>query len=83
MNDFSWKNDDLVMVCGQCHFKDEDPSLCHSVEPPIKKKFVPRDVSSCSFVRESQWERMPPEQQRAIQAFIAERSKRYYSKHPK
>ena len=78
MSEYSWDNADLKAICGQCHFKDKNPELCHAVEPPMKKKFIPKDISSCSFVRESQWERMPKAEQERIEAYIAERSKKYY-----
>ena len=54
--------------------------LCHGVKPPIKKTFIPNDVSSCSFIRESYWERIPKEKQDEIDDFIKKRSERYYKK---
>ena len=80
MNDYSWDNPDLQLICGECHFKDKDPMLCHGVKPPIKKTFIPNDVSSCSFIRESYWERIPKEKQDEIDDFIKKRSERYYKK---
>lgn len=79
MNDFSWNNSKMKAVCGQCHFKDENPELCHAVEPPMKKKIVPDDISSCSFVRESQWLRMPKEKQNEINEYVKKRSEKFYS----
>ena len=70
MSGDSWDNPNLQIIFGECHFKDEDPTLCHSVEPPVKKSFVPKDVSSCSFVRESYWKRIPKEKQDEINDFI-------------
>lgn len=65
-------------ICDECHFRDENPDLCHAVEPPMKKKYIPTDVSSCSFLRESQWQRMPKEKQEEVKRFVEERSKKYY-----
>jgi len=78
MIDFTWDNPKMRVICGECHFKDDSPELCHAVEPPMKKTFIPSDVSSCSFVRQSYWERMPKEKQDELNLFIQERSKRYY-----
>jgi len=69
----------MKVICGECHLKDENPELCHAVEPPMKKTFIPTDTSSCSFVRESYWQRIPKERQDEVNKYIAERSKRYYS----
>lgn len=80
MNDFSWNDSNLKGICGECHFKDKKPELCHAVEPPMQKIFIPTDTSSCSFVRESYWQRMPKEKQDELNDFIAERSKKFYSK---
>jgi len=80
MSDFSWDNEKMKIICGQCHFKDKNPELCHAVEPPMKKQFVPDDISSCSFLRESQWERMPKEKQEEVEKFIKKRSDKYYHK---
>lgn len=80
MNDYSWDNPKLQLICGQCHLKDEDPKLCHAVEPPIVKTFIPTDVNQCSFIRESYWERIPKEKQDEIDDFIKKRSERYYKK---
>lgn len=79
MSDFSWYDENMKRICGECHFKDKTPELCHAVEPPMKKKFVPQNVSSCSFVRESQWQRMPKEKQDEITEFLKQRSEKYYS----
>lgn len=83
MSKFSWEDPDMKLICGECHFKDSDPELCHSVEPPLKKPFIPSDTSSCSFVRESYWQRMPKERQDELMEFIEKRSERYYSKNKK
>ena len=80
MIDFSWNNPDIKKICGECHFKDANPELCHAVEPPMKKTFIPLDVSSCSFIRESQWKRMPKEKKNDIKKYVESRSKKYYSK---
>lgn len=80
MSDYSWNNPDLQLICGQCHFKDKDPKLCHCVEPPIKKAFIPKDTGSCSFVRESYWQRMPKEKQDELNEFIKKRSEKYLRK---
>lgn len=79
MSKYSWNNPDLQLICGQCHFKDENPELCHAVEPPMKKKFIPDNVSSCSFVRESHWQRMTKERQNEIIEYVKMRSNKFYS----
>lgn len=79
MSNYVW-NEEMNLICGECHFKDKNPNLCHAVEPPIEKKFIPTDTSSCSFVRESQWQRMTKEKQEEIVKVIEERSNRYYNK---
>ena len=79
MNDFSWNNPDMKKICGECHFKDKNPELCHAVEPPMKKIFIPSDISSCSFIRESQWKRMPKEKRDEIEKYVKTRSEKYYS----
>lgn len=52
MSEISWDNPDMKKICGECHFKDADPELCHGIEPPIKKPFVPQNISVC-FLFES------------------------------
>lgn len=79
MSDFSWDNSKMKLICGECHFKDKNPELCHSVEPPIKKTFVPEDTSSCSFIRESYWNRMPKEKQDEVNEYVKKRSEKFYS----
>jgi len=64
-------------ICAECHFRDKNPDLCHAVEPPMKKTIEPTDVSSCSFLRESQWQRMPKEKQEEVVQFIKQRSEKY------
>lgn len=76
----NWNDPDMKLTCGQCLFKDKDPELCHAVEPPIKKQFVPKDTSSCAFVRESYFDRATKERQEEIRNDVSIRSKRYYSK---
>ena len=78
-NEFSWDDPNMKKICGECHFKDKNPELCHAVEPPMKKPFVPTDISSCSFLRESQWQRMPKEKQDEVNEYVAERSKKHHS----
>lgn len=80
MSKYSWEDPKLKLICGECHLKDKNPELCHMVEPPIVKKFIPTDTSSCSFIRESQWQRMPKEKQEDIEKMIKKRSEKYYSK---
>ena len=41
---------------------------------------MPKDVSSCSFIRESYWKRFPKEKQDEINDFIKKRSEWYYKK---
>lgn len=83
MINFSWDNEDMKLICGECHYKDEDPTLCHEVEPPIKKTFIPKDTSSCHFLRESYWQRIPEEQRKEFDDYVKKVSKIYYEKHPK
>jgi hypothetical protein len=80
MSKFSWDNPTMKQICGECYFKDKDPELCHAVEPPMKKPFIPKDTSSCSFLRDSYWQRMSQTQRDDVEALIAERSERYYKK---
>ncbi len=79
MSEFSWNNINIKSICGECHFKDKNPELCHAVEPPMKKEFIPDNISSCSFIRESQWQRMPKEKQNEINEYVKMRSKKFYS----
>lgn len=79
MSRFEW-NEEMNLICGQCIFKDENPGICNCVIPPIKKKFVPQNVSSCYFVRTSQFERMPQDKQEEIMEERKKRSERYYKK---
>lgn len=65
-------------ICAECHFRDENPDLCHAVEPPMTKTVEPKDVSSCSFLRESQWQRMPKEKQEEVKQFVKKRSEKHY-----
>lgn len=80
MSEYSWDNPKLQLICGQCHLKDKDPKLCHAVEPPIVKTFIPTDVNQCSFIRESYWQRVPQEQRDEWTEFIKKRSNRFYGK---
>ena len=80
MSEFSWDDADMQEICGQCHFKDADPKLCHAVEPPWVKTFVPQNISSCYFLRESHWQRMPAEKKEEEEYLVIRRSERYYSK---
>ena len=80
MSEYSWDNPKLQLICGQCHLKDKDPKLCHAVEPPMVKKFIPTRVNQCSFIRESYWQRVPQEQRDEWTEFIKKRSKRFYGK---
>lgn len=79
MDKYSWDNPELQIICGECHLKDDDPRLCHCVEPPMEKKFIPTDTDQCSFIRESYWQRVPQEQRDEWTEFIRKRSERYYS----
>lgn len=84
MSRYSWKDEKLQYLCAKCHLKDDDPDLCHAVEPPLVKTSIPSpdmnalDLMGCGFVRESQWQRMPQEQKDRILEEIKERSKHYY-----
>ncbi len=80
MSEYSWDNPKLQLICGQCHLKDKDPKLCHGVEPPIEKTFIPESTSDCFFIRESYWQRIPEEQKEEFKEDIRERSERYYSR---
>ena len=55
MSEHSWDNPKLQLICGQYHLKDKDSKLCHAVEPPIEKTFIPESTSDCFFIRESYW----------------------------
>ena len=80
MSEHSWDNPKLQLICGQCHLKDKDPKLCHGVEPPIEKTFIPESTSDCFFIRESYWQRVPQEQRDEWTEFIKKRSDRFYGK---
>ena len=80
MSEYSWDNPKLQLICGQCHLKDKDPKLCHGVELPIEKTFIPESTSDCFFIRESYWQRIPEEQKEGFKEDIRERSERYYSR---
>ena len=80
MSEYSWDNPKLQLICGQCHLKDKVPKLCHAVEPPIEKTFIPESTSDCFFIRESYWQRIPEEQKEGFKEDIRERSERYYSR---
>lgn len=79
MSKYSWQNDNM-QICSECHYKDSDPDICHAVEPPIVKQFIPSDVSSCAFIRESYWNRIQKSQKEEIEEDRIKRSKRYYKK---
>lgn len=77
MSAFTWDNPEMKL-CGECIFKDDDPRLCHAVEPPLTKPFIPDGTSSCFFVRKSYWDRIPEKQKAEIIQEVANRSLRYY-----
>ena len=85
MSKYSWNDEQLQYLCAKCHLKDDDPDLCHAVEPPLVKTLIPSpemaagDLMGCGFIRESQWQRMPQEYRDRITNEIEERSKRYKS----
>ena len=64
MSRFSWDDKKMKIICGECHYKDKDPDLCHAIEPPIYKPFIPKGTSSCYFLRESYWQRIPEERRK-------------------
>lgn len=79
MSEYSWDDADIKKFCARCHWRDKDPDLCHLVEPPIKKPFIPKN-QDCGFIPESYWQRATKERRDALNESVAERSKKYYSK---
>lgn len=71
MSNFEWKDLDM---CARCHWRDKDPDLCHGVEPPMKKPFIPENASDCFFVPDSYWERLPAQKQKELEADVRKRS---------
>ncbi len=77
MSDYSWED---LELCSRCHWRDKDPDLCHGVEPPMKKPFIPEGVSDCFFVPDSYWSRIPQEYKDRFNEDVKLRSERYYKK---
>lgn len=71
MSDFEWKDLDM---CARCHWRDKDPDLCHGVEPPMKKPFIPENAGDCFFVPDSYWERLPVQKRKELEADVRKRS---------
>lgn len=74
MSDYSWED---LELCLRCHWRDKDPDLCHGVEPPMKKPFIPETAGNCFFVPDSYWDRILQEYKDRFNEDVRLRSERH------
>ena len=88
MSKYSWDdetNRQISRNCIRCHYRDQDPDICHAMDPPIIKDdvflgIVNNDCWSCGFIPDSQWERIPQERKSELEELKRQRSEKYYGK---
>ena len=68
MSKYTWSD---MERCIECHYKDDDPNICHSEQPAVQKPCRMTYFSGCGrFLAESKWQRMPKEQRDEINEWI-------------
>lgn len=78
MSKYSWDDPNLQRVCGHCHFRDNDPDLCHALEPPVEKKNIPSHGRNCAWLPDSYWDRLSDERKKEFNDLVELMSKEVY-----
>lgn len=78
MSKYSWNDEGMEIFCARCHWRDKDPDLCHAVEPPYVKKYIPTKNMDCGFIPDSYWDRIPQERKDEFNEDVRIRSDKFY-----